>query len=421
MVKKPTHRPASSLGVPAKVPQHPGIPPMPKPPLAAQASAATPGPCHTPPAHSRPAHPFQVQTTRCRPVAHGLPQHRQPNAMQAQVAPKPRPLAPHVQAALATVQAKTVSKSQRGQTKLGPTKQPPSVDVRPAAIQPYIAKGSTVYYPDSTQFTQNQSSANFERAIKVLGSPARAQRNPNAGIFEVTSAVATTWNSFATTQAGYAAKAMGQPTGGKNQKKVKAQFEDPTTVYYYSTNSNIQDLQADFTLPLMTFENIAEADSAPLPVNVNDQTLAAAKCVIESLEDMGLHVPGTNSGTVAQWHTYSQGLGLDYRQDNHYIVRTPKKPITQILNFPAKLLLAKFPICARPVTASSCIPLAFQELVPGWPPAPRYPTSQAPLRVHRHADGSVRVSLAPHGSDLTFHPPLGWYWLNRSCNHFSQL
>ena len=119
--------------------------------------------------------------------------------------------------------------------------------------------------------------------------------------------------------------------------------------------------------------------------------------------------------------TMADDMPWVYKYKQKYYVRTPKKPITQILNFPAKLLLAKFPICARPVTASSCIPLAFQELVPGWPPAPRYPTSQAPLRVHRHADGSVRVSLAPHGSDLTFHPPLGWYWLNRSCNHFSQL
>jgi hypothetical protein len=35
---------------------------------------------------------------------------------------------------------------------------------------------------------------------------------------------------------------------------------------------------------------------------------------------MGLHVPKTKSGTVAEWHAYFRERDLDYRQDNNYVV-----------------------------------------------------------------------------------------------------
>jgi Domain of unknown function (DUF4157) len=182
---------------------------------------------------------------------------------------------------------------------------------RPSTAQPYIAKGTTVYYPSTTHFGPLHSRANFERSLMVLGSPPGTQ---------LLAARATTWNDFATTQAGYQAKAMGGPTGGKNQKKVKRQFEDPTTVYHYAADANIQDVTPGHSLPLLSFADLAERSGPPLPVNVTHQDLAAAKCVIESLEDMGRHVPGTESGTVAEWHGHFRAQGLDYRQDNHYIV-----------------------------------------------------------------------------------------------------
>lgn len=178
--------------------------------------------------------------------------------------------------------------------------------------QPYIAKGTVVYYPDTTAFGPTQSRDNFERSLRVLGSPPGGTR--------LLAARAIAWNDFATTQAGYQAKAMGGPTGGKNQKKVKRQFEDPTTVYYYAADASIQDARPSHSPNLLAFNDLAERTTGALPVNVTHQDLAEAKCVIESLEDMGLHVPGTQSGTVSQWHTHFRGLNLDYRQDNHYIV-----------------------------------------------------------------------------------------------------
>src|SRR5262245_2332413 len=41
---------------------------------------------------------------------------------------------------------------------------------QPAAVQRYIAKGTVVYYSDTTSFT-NKSKENFERALAVLGGP----------------------------------------------------------------------------------------------------------------------------------------------------------------------------------------------------------------------------------------------------------
>jgi len=46
--------------------------------------------------------------------------------------------------------------------------------------------------------------------------------------------------------------------------------------------------------------------------------IAHRRC--EILEDFGLNVPDTTTGTVGAWHTYSKGQNLDYRQDNNYIV-----------------------------------------------------------------------------------------------------
>ena len=128
---------------------------------------------------------------------------------------------------------------------------------------------------------------------------------------------------------------MGQPQGEPNIKTIKKQFNDKTKVYYYRTDQSIKDAGPDSTQLLLTFKDMAEKNTGRgLPVNASANELAEAKCVIESLEDMGAHVPNTQSGTVSEWHTYIRGKNLDYRQDNNYV-------ITYVKDLGYQLILSK--------------------------------------------------------------------------------
>lgn len=179
------------------------------------------------------------------------------------------------------------------------------------AIQRFIAKGTTVYYPNTITFTAAQSKDNFERSLKVLGGPPQTNRTVTQ----------ISWSDFAKDHAQYELSAMGSPTGGRNQKKVKKQFEDQTTVYYYRSNQEIQSATPASKHLLLSFADMAEKnDDAPLPESDSATVLANAKCVIEILRDWAIPVPQTTTTTISGWHNYSRGLGLDYRQDNHYIV-----------------------------------------------------------------------------------------------------
>jgi hypothetical protein len=177
------------------------------------------------------------------------------------------------------------------------------------AVQPYIAKGTVVYYPSTTTFATGQSKTNFERSLAVLGGPPRTARTARA----------VTWSDFARDQAGYELSVMGRPTGGTNQKKVKKKFEDKTKVYAYQTMDNVQTAKPTEYL-LLSFDDMAEGDTGTLPTNVTDHSLDAAKCVIEVLSEWNINIPGGTTSTVKAWHDYSKSQGLDYRQDNHYIV-----------------------------------------------------------------------------------------------------
>jgi hypothetical protein len=111
---------------------------------------------------------------------------------------------------------------------------------------------------------------------------------------------------------------MGSPTGGANQKKVKSQFLDQTKVYYYTDKQNIQTDQAE-VYELLSFDDMAESNTSELPESHSDRSLKAAKCVIEVLAEWGIRAPG-KTASVKDWHDYTRGKDLDYRQDNNYIV-----------------------------------------------------------------------------------------------------
>lgn len=191
------------------------------------------------------------------------------------------------------------------------------------AIQRFIAKGTTVYYPNTVTFTAAQSKDNFERSLNVLGGPPRTNRTVTQ----------ISWSDFAKDHAGYELSAMGRPTGGRNQKKVKKQFEDRTTVYYYRADQEIQSTTPASKHLLLSFADLAEKnDDAPLPESDSATVLANAKCVIEILRDWAIPIPQTTTSTISGWHNYSRGLGLDYRQDNHYIVLYVQKLGYQLIN-----------------------------------------------------------------------------------------
>jgi hypothetical protein len=180
-----------------------------------------------------------------------------------------------------------------------------------AAVQPFITKGTKAFYPDSVTFSGTQSKPNFERSLAVLGGPPQAART----------AQQISWSDFARDHAKYALSAMGRPTGGTNQKKVKRQFEDQTTAYYYRSDQEIQSATPTSKHLLLSFADMAEEDDdAPLPASSSAAVLTNAKCVIEILHEWAINVPQSTNSSVAGWHDYSRGQGLDYRQDNHYIV-----------------------------------------------------------------------------------------------------
>src|SRR5262249_6515865 len=73
---------------------------------------------------------------------------------------------------------------------------------------------------------------------------------------------------------------------------------------------------------LLSHDDMAEANTSVLPVKDTHTSLSAARCVIEILSDWGIAVPGDDDEdtSVKGWHDYSRTQGLDYRQDNNYIV-----------------------------------------------------------------------------------------------------
>ncbi len=114
---------------------------------------------------------------------------------------------------------------------------------------------------------------------------------------------------------------MGRPTGGKNQKKVKRQFEDTAIAYYYANGQDIQSATPTSKHLLLAFADMAEKDDdAPLPESSAATVLEKEKCVIEVLKEWSINIPQTTDSTVSGWHKYTRDMNLDYRQDNHYIV-----------------------------------------------------------------------------------------------------
>lgn len=193
-----------------------------------------------------------------------------------------------------------------------PVYRPQAQPVR--AVQRYVAKGNVVYYPDTTNFSVSQDKDTFERSLAVLGGTPGVART----------AKKSSWPEFAQNQAGYSLSAMGRPTGGVNQKRLKKQFEDKTKVYAYNSTDNLQTATPSQHL-LLTFEDMAEKNTDELPASVTDKKLNAAKCVIEILSDFGVAVPTGPGTTVKDWHDYSRQQELDYRQDNNYIVMYVKQ------------------------------------------------------------------------------------------------
>jgi hypothetical protein len=179
---------------------------------------------------------------------------------------------------------------------------------QPAAVQRYIAKGTVVYYPDTTSFT-NKSKDNFERALAVLGGPPQTVRTARAISYE----------AFARDVASYTMGPMGSPSGGTNQKKVKRQFIDETAVYYYRSDQAVQSGTGTKYL-LLSHDDMTEANTSELPEKETHSILAKAKCVIEILSAWGINVPRTADSSVKAWHEHSRSQRLDYRQDNNYIV-----------------------------------------------------------------------------------------------------
>jgi len=179
-----------------------------------------------------------------------------------------------------------------------------------AALQRFVAKDKTVYYPDTVAFSGTQSQENYERSLRVLGGP----RNKVTGVRQLS------WSDFAKFIGKYELSAMGRPTGGANQKQVQKMFRDETAVHYFTGEQDIQ-TGSPTKYPLLSKTDMAEKGNGEgLPDSVAEKGLKKAQCVIEILEDFGLNVPDTTTGTVGAWHTYSKGQNLDYRQDNNYIV-----------------------------------------------------------------------------------------------------
>lgn len=179
-------------------------------------------------------------------------------------------------------------------------------------VQRFIAKDTTVYYPDTVAFPGSTSRPNFERALAALGGP---PGQGNRGVRSIS------WSTFARDIAGYELTAMGSPTKGTNQKKVKRQFLDEAKVYYYRGNQNIQTDAAASTHLLLGMKDMKQGVGAALPTSHTHGSLSAAKCVIEILSAWNVAVPiDQGEDTVEAWHSYSRSLGLDYRQDNHYVV-----------------------------------------------------------------------------------------------------
>ncbi|MGD0041139.1 MAG: DUF4157 domain-containing protein, partial [Isosphaeraceae bacterium] len=219
------------------------------------------------------------------------------------------------------------------------------------AIQGFITKGKVVYYPDTLNLDPvRHSNENFERSLAVLGGPPGDDTER-----ERRTARKISWPDFAHGIAGYSLTGMGQPTGGSYIRRTKDRFLDQKNAYYFKDNEEIQSAKPEL-YQLLSLDDMAEkgdADANELPANVADQSLRAVKCVIEILAQWNTPLPRQQRiATVAEWHGYCKKEGLDYRQDNNYIVLYVRKLGYPLINSTPKRWLEWKPEVGRYLVTS---------------------------------------------------------------------
>ncbi len=217
------------------------------------------------------------------------------------------------------------------------------------AIQGFITKGKIVYYPDTLDLDPaHHSKENFERSLAVLGGPPGDDT-------ERRTARKISWLDFAHDIAGYSLTALGQPTGGSYIKRTKQRFLDQKNAYYFKDNQEIQSDNPQLC-QLLSLDDMAEkgdADVNKLPATAAHQSLSAVKCVIEILAHWNTPLPRQQRpATVAEWHLYCKKEGLDYRQDNNYIVLYVRKLGYPLINSTPKRWLEWEPEVGRYLVTS---------------------------------------------------------------------